>query len=72
LNITDPIAVLEWLFLSGAKSACDDAADANDDGVVNVSDAVATLQHLFMGGAGLPDPTLRAGQDPTSDSLLCE
>ena len=40
-NIADPIHVLGYLFRAGAAS-CLDAADVNDDGVLDVSDGVRT------------------------------
>ena len=51
---------------------CLDAADANDDGAVNIADAVSILGHLFGGEEPLPDPFLACGPDPTDDSLTCD
>ena len=48
---------------------CQDAADANDDGNIDIADAVAALSFLF-GGASLPEP-INCGEDPTADSLDC-
>ena len=47
---------LSALFLGGRRSSCLDAADANDDGKIDVSDPVATLRHLFSDGAELEAP----------------
>ena len=48
---------------------CDDAADLNDDGMVDISDAIFALSALFVpGSAPVPEP-LTCGEDPTDDSL---
>jgi hypothetical protein len=50
-----------------------DAADANDDGLVNSGDLVAITGHLFRGTGDLPQPFPAAGTDPTADNLpSCE
>ena len=73
-NITDPIFMLNHLFLGQVRWFCDDACDANDDGDINISDPIAILQHLFAGGPTLPPPgPVQCGVDPTDDLLggLC-
>jgi hypothetical protein len=70
VNITDPVATLNYLFLGNESPRCMDAADANDDGSVEVSDPIATLQFLFGGAQMLPPPRT-AGPDPTPDLLGC-
>jgi hypothetical protein len=52
LNISDPISLLDHLFLGGEDLFCAKAADFNADGQVNISDAIALLNHLFLGAAG--------------------
>jgi hypothetical protein len=47
------------------------AADANDDGQVNIADAIAALGHLFGGAGDLPPPFGACGTDPTDDGLTC-
>jgi hypothetical protein len=51
---------------------CIDAADANDDGKVNLADAITILGYLFSGAASLPGPFAECGSDPTADTLGCE
>ena len=46
------------------------AADADDDGVLDISDPIRTLQFLFLGGPPLPGPSKPGGQDPTPDDPL--
>ncbi|MGE4603247.1 MAG: hypothetical protein AAEJ65_10120, partial [Planctomycetota bacterium] len=53
-------------------TTCDDSADSNDDGDLNIADAVNTLSGLFNNGPLPPDPgPTTCGFDPTSDSLEC-
>ncbi|MEE3199156.1 MAG: dockerin type I repeat-containing protein, partial [Planctomycetota bacterium] len=51
LNITDAVAILQFLFALPAPGAfCADSADVDDDGRVAVTDAIRLLQHLYRGG----------------------
>jgi hypothetical protein len=68
LAITDAIVALEWLFLGGELTTCEDAADLNDDGGIDISDPVSLLGHLFLGSPPPPPPGPSApGFDPTPD-----
>lgn len=70
VNISDPSALLNWLFLGGVPVSCPDAGDANDDGAVDISDAVTILNWLFTGGRTPPAPGPETcGEDPTADTL---
>lgn len=60
---------LSWLFQGGEEPGCQDAADADDSGTVDLTDAVYTLQHLFLGGDRPPYPRECCGLDPTWDEL---
>ncbi len=73
LEITDPIALLDYLFLGAADLRCNDAADADDNGFLEVTDVINILSYLFLGGADLPAPGPEAcGGDPTPDNLGCK
>ena len=48
-----------------------DAADADDNGSLNVGDAVLLLGYLFGGSESLPEPLGECGVDTTPDSLPC-
>jgi hypothetical protein len=52
--ITDPIFLLNFLFLGGSPPRCDPVADADDDGEVIITDAIYILTFLFIGGAAPP------------------
>ena len=71
-HISDSLLTLSVLFVSGGRLGCEDAADANDNGVIDFSDAVFGLVYLFLGGPPPPPPgPLLAGSDLTEDSLSC-
>ena len=70
LNITDPVALLGFLFLGGTAPRCPDAADADDSGDFNITDPISILGYLFLGGSAPPAPgPQECGSDPTPDSL---
>ena len=46
-----------------------DAADANDDGSIDIADAIYLLSYLFGGGDQPPPPFPDPGIDPTPDTL---
>jgi len=48
-----------------------DAADANDDGELDIADPIAILGHLFLGAGDLPPPSAACGIDRTPDGLDC-
>lgn len=62
--------VLRSLFCGDGPLECEDAADSNDDGVLNRTDPVFLLRFLFCGGLEPPPPGFReCGPDPTGDLL---
>lgn len=72
LDISDPITILDFLFLgANAPLPCEDAADANDDGGIDVSDPISVLIFLFLG----TEPSTLAlkvpARDETPDELGC-
>ncbi len=73
LDLNDAITTLGYLYLAEpTRLLCDDAADANDDGLVNLTDPVSVLFFLFEGDAVIPEPVGACGTDQTADSLSCE
>ena len=71
IDISDAVFTLDYLFLGGDAPPCEDAAGANDDGVLEISDPMAALGALFLGGSRLPPPSRSPGVDPTADELSC-
>jgi hypothetical protein len=65
-DLSDAIAVLEFLFRNGRAPGCAESADSNNDGRIDVSDAVAILFFLFAGQAVPPPgpPGSPCGADP--------
>jgi hypothetical protein len=74
LGLSDPIQVLQMLFLGGSLDQdCADAADVDDDGAVGLTDAVVLLNYLFLAGPPPPPPgPASCGADPTPDDGLPE
>ena len=70
-NVTDPIAVLRYLFHGDSRLRCLDSADADDDGRLSLTDAVRLLLRLFGGAGPLPEPHPACGDDSTQDALSC-
>ncbi len=70
VNLTDPIALLNHLFLGDVAPACPDAADFDDTGVLNVTDPIFLLDFMFLGGPRPPAPFPAEGADPTTDDGL--
>lgn len=66
VEMSDAIAVLEFLFLGGPTPPCFDAADADDSNDLDVSDGVRVLGWLFLGTEppSSPGPTA-CGSDLT-------
>ena len=71
VDLTDAIALLEFLFLGVGTLLCEDGSDANDDGELDLADPITVVQRI-LGGPLLPAPTDRSlGPDPTDDVLNC-
>ncbi len=69
-SLTDAVFTLEHLFLAGEAPGCEDAADADDSGVIDLTDAVFLLGYLFLHAEqpAAPGP-ISCGLDPTEDRL---
>lgn len=72
VDVSDPIATLNYLFSGAVRPTCEKSADVNDDGEVNISDAINTRSFLFSGGAPPAEPFRACGSDSTIDSLGCD
>ena len=70
VTLSDVFSILRYLSL-GATLPCKDAADVDDNGVINQTDALYLLGAIFYRQSAPPPPFLRAGLDPTPDSLGC-
>ena len=72
VDISDGIALLNFLFTGGAPPECFDAADVSDDASVDISGAIYILNFLFLGGSAPSVPFPNAGLDPTPDPWTCD
>jgi hypothetical protein len=70
VTLSDVFSILRYLSL-GASLQCKDAADVDDNGVINQTDALFLLGTIFYRQYPLPPPFFRAGADPTPDLLGC-
>ena len=70
LDISDGIAVINYLFI-GRELDCLDAADVDDDEALLITDGVYLLDFLFRTGSAPPAPYPAPGPDPEGDALGC-
>lgn len=72
IDISDAIGTLRVLFLEFTGFVCEDAADADDSGAIELLDAIHTFQHIFLGDALIPGPgPTDCNWDTTEDTLGC-
>lgn len=64
VDLSDAVAILEYLFRGGSAPDDIEAADSNGDGTVDLSDAVYVLGYLFTGGPIIPPPYPERGPAP--------
>lgn len=73
LNLTDAIALLNFLFSGGVTPRCMDAADADDTGRLDLADPINILNYLFLGSDNAikppGPPPQEKGVDPKPDEL---
>jgi len=70
-DISDAVALLEYLFRGTAEVACRDAADVDDSGTLGLADAIALLDFLFRSGRPPHPPFDECGPDASDDTLDC-
>ena len=72
VDIADAITTLSAVFGQRAPLSCRDAADSNDDGVINLVDPIHSLEFLLQDGTiPYPSPADDPGPDPSCDALDC-
>ena len=71
LDVSDPIAVLLYLFAGSASLSCEKGGDWDDNGALDLSDAVSLLQTLFLGAPPPAGSTGECALDLTADTLTC-
>ncbi len=70
LNTSDAVALLFHLF-RGQEIVCEDAADVDDNGGIDLTDAIRLLNYIFLRGEPPAAPYPESGGDTTDDSLGC-
>ncbi|HLU49451.1 MAG TPA: dockerin type I repeat-containing protein [Planctomycetota bacterium] len=71
VDISDPVRLLNYLFVGSAVPSCLEACDGDASGVLNITDAVVVLEYLFLGGSEPPSPGPTCGVDATPSTLGC-
>ena len=74
VDLSDAVAVLNFLFLGGEAPTCLPAANSNADAEVNIADSTFLLNHLFLGGPApaAPYPDCGPADPETDEELVCE
>ncbi|MCZ6795175.1 MAG: hypothetical protein O7J95_16345 [Planctomycetota bacterium] len=67
VDLNDAVDILAFLYLGVAAPECVDAADVNDNGLVEPSDYTYLVNFLFSDGPAPPAPFPEPGTDPTPD-----
>ena len=71
VNIADAIWIVSELFADGPTTGCRDAADVNDDGLIDISDGLFLIGYRFQAGAPPSSPFPGCGPDPSDDEVGC-
>lgn len=71
VDMSDSVAMLIWVVLSGDPPACQKTGDVDDSGIVNMNDILHLLFYLFRGGEIVAPPFPAVDLDPTPDDLFC-
>ena len=71
VDISDAVTVLFHLFRGESSLECDDHADTDDNGRLELTDAVYLLDFLFRRGMQPPPPYPAPGLDTTLDLIEC-
>jgi len=74
IDLSDPVATLNFLFTGGDAPPCRVAADANGAGRLELTSAIYMLNFLFSGGSPPPAPYPDCGEyvPARDDALGCE
>ncbi|MBI4584677.1 MAG: hypothetical protein HY717_11740 [Planctomycetes bacterium] len=69
VNLNDAMVILYYLFLGSSSISCEDAADVDDQGSIDITDPIYIFLHFFRGGPSPPHPYPKLGADLTKDEL---
>jgi hypothetical protein len=71
VNISDALKIIFYLF-QGHPIDCEDAADLDNNGRVDLSDAIGLLLHLYSMGLPPQPPYPECGHESDNDDLTCD
>lgn len=71
LDISDCIGILLYMFQGAQNVSCEDHADFDDNGNVEIADSISLIRYLFLKGEAPPEPFPNPGTDPTPDANTC-
>ena len=73
VDLNDPIVALTEIFLGRVGIKCTEAADVDNNGIMDFTDQILVLHYLFIGGAppAAPGPDV-CGTDPEGPFLGCD
>jgi hypothetical protein len=71
LNTADATAIWDHVF-NGIWLTCEDAGDADNNGLIRQADGFYVLAFVYQGGPAPPAPFPDCGEDDGSDSLNCD
>ena len=73
VDVSDALGIFNWLFLGGAGTPCENAADSNKDLSIDLTDGVHILSYLFLGRTppAPPGPD-ECGVDGDEKAFRCE
>ena len=70
VNLSDALAVVNYLFRNGKPPACPDSADFDDRDDIELTDMILIMNFLFNGvDLSAPPGPFQCGPDPTPDGL---
>ncbi|HLU49707.1 MAG TPA: hypothetical protein VK116_16525, partial [Planctomycetota bacterium] len=72
VDLNDAVEILAYLYLGVSVPECPDAADVNDNGVVEPGDFFYLVEFLFQDGPPPPAPYPARGVDPTPGITVSE
>ncbi|MDE0961159.1 MAG: hypothetical protein OSB09_10290 [Planctomycetota bacterium] len=73
IDLSDPVQLLEVLFGPTQGLNCAEAADLNDDGLLQLDDVIVSLGLIFLGDPiQLAAPFPGCGTDPVTNTLPCD
>ena len=70
INLLDAVAVFRTLF-SAMSIPCEDSADIDDNGEIEISDGVGIMTYVFLQGKSPASPFPFCGLDVKEDELSC-